>query len=31
MWTMLHPMLVEGEFDQAREVVGKRSRSRGWV
>jgi biopolymer transport protein ExbB len=22
MWTMLHPMLVEGEFDQAREVVG---------
>lgn len=21
MWTLLHPMLVEGEFDQAREVV----------
>jgi len=21
MWTMLHPMLVEGEFDKAREVV----------
>jgi biopolymer transport protein ExbB len=22
MWTMLHPMLAEGEFDKAREVVG---------
>ena len=22
MWTLLHPMLAEGEFDKAREVVG---------